>query len=148
MISRCTNKNQPHYKRYGGRGVTVDPIWMGAGGFEWFLAEVGLKPGREYSLERKKNEEGYRPGNVVWATRGEQARNQRSNVWVELDGERKILKDWAKTMGVSYKLASARILKGWSARDALLVPAGGPRLLEQVGLCDCRRTAWLMRRTR
>jgi hypothetical protein len=121
MRSRCTYKNQPGSKNYLERGITVHPEWLRS--FEAFLQEVGLRPSPDHTLERKDNDKGYIPGNVVWATRHTQARNQRSNVWVEIDGERKILKDWARELGVSYKRASERIRAGWEPRRALLAPA-------------------------
>lgn len=28
MIQRCTNPNNPGWKHYGGRGITVSPRWL------------------------------------------------------------------------------------------------------------------------
>ncbi|MDF3036582.1 MAG: hypothetical protein K0S28_1856, partial [Paucimonas sp.] len=38
MIQRCTNPNQSHYERYGGRGVTVCDAWKT---FANFYADMG-----------------------------------------------------------------------------------------------------------
>jgi hypothetical protein len=121
MRRRCKNKNQVNYARYGGRGVTVCKGWDES--FEAFLADVGPRPSPQHSLERKKNELGYQPGNVCWATDGEQNRNMRTNVWVEMNGRRQILKDWARELGVSYKRVSERIVGGWDPVEALTTPA-------------------------
>jgi hypothetical protein len=73
MIQRCTNPNQPHYERYGGRGVTVCWQWRN---FEGFYADMGDPPeGR--SIDRIDNMKGYEPGNCRWATGSEQNANQR-----------------------------------------------------------------------
>jgi hypothetical protein len=76
MIDRCFNDKLPDYKNYGGRGITVDPRWLGEGGFANFLADMGERPART-SLDRENNEHGYSKTNCRWATRSQQARNTR-----------------------------------------------------------------------
>jgi hypothetical protein len=125
MRRRCKNKNQVNYPRYGGVGVTVCKEWDES--FVAFLAAVGPRPSPQHSLERKKNHLGYQPGNVIWATTGEQSRNMWTNVWVEMDGRRQILKDWCKELGIiGYKQASERIINGWDKVAAITTPAGIP----------------------
>jgi hypothetical protein len=75
MKDRCLRKNHPHYKDYGGRGITVCPEWIAS--FEAFLRDVGRKPSPELTLERIDNNDGYNKRNVKWATWNEQARNRR-----------------------------------------------------------------------
>ena len=75
MIQRCTNPNQPHYERYGGRGVTVCDAWRGS--FEAFYADMGEPTTDTHSIDRKDNMRGYEPGNCRWATLSEQRQNQR-----------------------------------------------------------------------
>lgn len=90
MISRCTDPEWPQYEDYGGRGITVCPEWFD---FQNFIKDVGLRPSVDYTLDRKDNSRGYEPGNVRWATREEQARNRRSNVWVKAGDRMLIIKD-------------------------------------------------------
>ena len=73
MVSRCVNPNDSAYKNYGGRGIRVDPAWVGRGGFQAFYASVGPRPpgkspkGRAlWSLGRIDNDGPYAPGNVEW----------------------------------------------------------------------------------
>lgn len=73
MWVRCTNPRNKDWHNYGGRGITVCKRWRK---FENFLADQGLKP-EGLTLERVNNEKGYTPKNCKWATRAEQARNQR-----------------------------------------------------------------------
>lgn len=74
MLARCENPNLKPYPRYGGRGVTVHPLWHD---FEPFFAHVGRRPTPQHSLDRFPNPDGnYEPGNVRWATWNEQNRNK------------------------------------------------------------------------
>lgn len=75
MLKRCTDRKHPAFKNYGGRGITVCVEWRHD--FAAFLKHVGPCPGPGYSIDRKENDGHYEPGNVRWATRQEQARNQR-----------------------------------------------------------------------
>lgn len=76
MRNRCNNPRSPDYKWWGARGVKVCNEWNGSKGFPNFrdhasgLAHYG-EPGR--SLDRIDNEGDYEPGNVRWATHGEQS---------------------------------------------------------------------------
>lgn len=75
MMTRCTNPKHNRWHRYGGRGIKVCDRWLNS--YEDFLADVGRRPGPDYSLDRYPNADGdYEPGNVRWATDGEQARNK------------------------------------------------------------------------
>lgn len=74
MIGRCNNKNDARYSSYGGRGIQVCERWRK---FENFLADIGLKPSKGLSLDRKDNDGDYEPGNCRWATAKEQANNTR-----------------------------------------------------------------------
>jgi len=76
---RCFNQKNPKHKDYGARGVTVCARWLGRGGFANFLADVGPRPGPTYSLDRKEVNGNYEPGNVRWATPGQQSDNKRNN---------------------------------------------------------------------
>lgn len=75
MLNRCENVNQPHYERYGGRGIRVCERWHD---FVNFLADMGDRPSPQHSLERIDNNGHYEPGNVRWATASEQRRNART----------------------------------------------------------------------
>lgn len=76
MKNRCTNPKCQRYEIYGARGIKVCARWTES--YEAFLADVGRRPGPEYSLDRYPDNDGdYEPGNVRWATRQQQRANQR-----------------------------------------------------------------------
>lgn len=89
MIQRCTNKNAPGYKNYGGRGISICQEWINS--FLQFYHSVGPRPSPNHSLDRVNNDGNYEPGNVRWATRKEQNRNTRRTL---LGHECPICKEW------------------------------------------------------
>ncbi len=98
MIDRCRNSDAKEYPNYGGRGIKVHPDWVRA--FDPFIEHIGLRPSRKHTLDRINNDGNYEPGNVRWATRADQARNKRTNRWIEFAGRRMVLEDWAKQVGI------------------------------------------------
>lgn len=74
MMSRCYNPAAPHYKNYGGRGIKVDSSWHH---FRHFAKDMGIRPGDDWTIERKDNNAGYCKSNCVWATRSDQCINRR-----------------------------------------------------------------------
>lgn len=75
MKRRCLYKSHKNYKHYGGRGIKVCPEWQND--FLAFYNHIGRAPGKEYTVDRIDNEGNYEPGNVRWATKSEQSKNQR-----------------------------------------------------------------------
>lgn len=119
MVRRCHDENNPAYHNYGGRGVTVCERWHT---FENFFADMGVRPPGG-TLDRTNNDLGYSPENCRWASRKEQARNQRTNRSIEINGVSKLVCEWAEISGVSASLLIARKFKfNWPDSD-LLKPA-------------------------
>ncbi len=61
---------------------------------------MGERPAAHLTVERRDNDGNYEPQNCYWGTRAIQSRNRRANVWVDYDGERLILTDACKAVGV------------------------------------------------
>jgi hypothetical protein len=122
MISRCTNPNVPHYPSYGGRGITVCERWLNS--FENFLADMG-EPPPGLTIDRLNNDYGYYKENCAWKTPLDQALNRggkRKSVKLTFDGFTLTFKEWAKKLGVDYKMLSARYYKGWPIERILTEP--------------------------
>lgn len=95
---RCFDPAASNYKHYGGRGITMAPLW--AADFAAFYAELGeCPPG--FTLDRIDVAKNYEPGNCRWATQGQQVRNTRRNVFVEHQGVRVVMRDFARALGVN-----------------------------------------------
>lgn len=108
--TRCYNKNGASYSNYGGRGIKVCDRWLTS--FENFLSDMGERPAGK-SIDRWPDNDGpYSPQNCRWATRAEQARNKRNNVWIEIRGETRTLSEWARHYGVLKATASLRYANG------------------------------------
>lgn len=115
MRERCRDKKN---KRYGGRGISLDKRWRS---FDNFLADMGPKPTPQHTIERKDVNGNYEPGNCRWATKDEQRRNQRRSVYIEFNGQRVLLMDVTKQLGLDRNVVYGRLKMGWSLPEALLL---------------------------
>lgn len=125
MKNRCSNPKCDGFHKYGARGIVVCERWESS--FEAFLNDMGERPSKHHSIDRKDNSSGYSPENCVWADPRQQARNRRSNVWMTFYGKTMVRKDWAKVSGVDHVTIIYRIKRGWSERDAVWTPVNHNR---------------------
>jgi len=85
MHRRCYDTTRKDYRRYGAKGVRVDPRWWD---FQNFLDDMGYPP-EGLTLEREDSTLPYGPTNCKWATVTENNRNRSICVAVakcDLDG--------------------------------------------------------------
>lgn len=106
MKARCLRPTHPAWHNYGGRGITVCPLWLGSFGAFWKDMGPTYSPGLE--LDRANNDAGYSPENCRWVTPKTQARNQRRNR--RIGG--KTLAEIAETAGIGYSTISYRVSAG------------------------------------
>ena len=117
MKHRCSNPANVAWKNYGGRGIYVCERWRNS--FEDFFADMGYRPDKQYDLDRINNNGNYEPGNVRWATRAQNVRNQRSNFLIEINGVSKCGAEWAEIAGRERHTIINRYKRGIRG-DALL----------------------------
>lgn len=119
MKQRCYNHRHSQFKNYGARGIVVCERWLDS--FDAFFADMGLQP-LGMTLDRRDNDGNYEPSNCQWATRLEQRRNQRNVIYLEHDGRRLTLQEWAKLYRMDDETLRRRVQRGMAVRDALTTP--------------------------
>ncbi len=120
MIVRCENPNHTKYHHYGGKGIRVCPKWRES--FPAFLADLGHKPTKKHTLERRDGGKDYTPENCYWATRVQQNNNTTRNRLITWRGENHTLADWARIMRLPRTVVTNRLYHHWSIERALTKP--------------------------
>ncbi len=89
MKRRCHNSDNPHYKNYGGRGITIFAGWINnfRAFYNWAIAN-GWKKG--LWIDRINNDGNYRPENCRFVTSAVNNQNRRSTKlnWDKVKGIR------------------------------------------------------------
>ncbi len=132
MKDRCNNPKSTQYDCYGKRGIKVCRGWTED--FAAFFNDMGSRP-QEKTLDRIDNNANYScgkcaecidnnwPPNCRWATKAEQERNKRTNVFLTCQGRTQILKDWATEMGADPMVLHSRLKRwGGDVERAILTP--------------------------
>lgn len=119
MRSRCNNPNNPAFDRYGGAGITICPEWDD---FQVFLRDMGRRPSKDHTIERKEGHKGYTPENCIWADWDTQQNNRKNNVVLEFGGRRQTVAQWARELGIGDTTVRMRLDAGWTVERALTTP--------------------------
>ena len=118
MKDRCLNHNHIAYKYYGGRGIKVCERWQS---YHAFISDMGNKPNSKHTLERINGNDGYHPGNCIWATVIDQNRNKTNGITI--DGVKKCAKEWCNQFGLKYTTYKYRVYKiGLDRQSAIVMP--------------------------
>lgn len=128
MRARCLDKTHKSYSRYGARGIHVCDRWLI---FENFLADMG-EPPKGATLGRINNDKGYEPSNCQWETPKQQANNRHNSRFLEFNGVKLTISQWANVIGVPHCTISRRLRLGWSIAKTLTKP---PRR-QKNSVCD------------
>jgi hypothetical protein len=75
MLNRCENKNDPAYRNYGARGITVCDRWHDT---SLFVEDMGPRP-EGTSIDRIDNDGNYEMSNCRWADNYQQNSNRRNS---------------------------------------------------------------------
>ena len=115
---RCLNPNDPKYKNYGHRGITICREWReNFVGFQEWAISHGYTD--SMSIERIDVNKGYEPANCTWIPPSKQALNKTTTKRIEFNGETKSMSEWAKELGLNYGTLKSRIDHGWDPERAL-----------------------------
>lgn len=136
ILKRVSATKGKYYRNYGARGITVCDRWRS---FKNFVEDMGRRPGPEYSIDRYPNQDGnYEPGNCRWATTGEQTTNRCDNIFVDYNGERVLLVELTRRLGVSRGIVYGRLKLGWGLNEALHTPVQPRKKQATAGLGGSR----------
>jgi hypothetical protein len=121
--TRCTNKNDPHYNRYGGRGITVCDEWKND--FEAFCNwAMSNDYADDLTIDRIDNNGNYCPSNCRWVTVKEQNQNKRNVILLTYNGETKSAAEWARKLNLGHDTIRQRYRKGWTVEQCLFGKKG------------------------
>jgi hypothetical protein len=120
MKKRCYNQRDPHYKYYGGRGITVCPRWLvgedDKTGAECFLGDMGPRP-PGLTLQRIDREANYCPENCRWAPLTRPRKR-----FVVLSGKTLPLAQVAQMVGLKLQTLVSRLRSGMVLEEAIARP--------------------------
>lgn len=108
--ARCVNPEAQHFRHYGGRGIEfrfASPTEAAL----WIRDNLGLERSKE--IDRRDNDGHYEPGNLRWATRSEQLRNQRRS-------KVRALPNWESPYS---PVTTARLLRAGIGEDEIMAMA-------------------------
>lgn len=111
MKNRCERPTNPGYPNYGGRGIRFD-FKSVTEATQWIMDNLGLEKDKE--LDRINNNGNYAPGNIRYATKSENMRNQRRSKLVASDEE------WARTRSPLSIYATRRYLREGFPKEAII----------------------------
>lgn len=126
IINRLTLTYIPAFPSYGGRGISMCERWWD---FSNFIADMGPRPSKKHSIDRIDVNGNYEPSNCRWVTWDVQAHNRTDNVFIEHDGRRQTLTQWANEIGVKVGTLWWRHRRGWPP-EAILTPVSHPYALK------------------
>lgn len=111
MRARCRNKNNPSYKYYGGKGISVCEEWDDFSAFETWAIENGYDENAEYgecSIDRVDVNGDYEPKNCRWITMKEQQRNKQNTRKLTYNEDTKPLTEWVEIFGLDVNIVGQR----------------------------------------
>lgn len=118
ILHKLHNYHNKHYKDYGRRGIKVCNEWRNdfMNFYNW---AVNNGYDDTLTIDRIDNNKGYSHDNCRWATLKQQARNQRSNTNITINGKTHCLSEWCEIYNINYRKVQSRLKYGWTIEKAL-----------------------------
>lgn len=123
MKQRCENQRCSSYKDWGGRGIRVCDEWHDFAYFQQWALSNGYD--KSLSIDRIDVNGNYEPSNCRWCTKIEQMNNQRSNRFVEVNGEKHTIAEWSRITGIKCGTIAGRLDRGWEPAAAIYTEVRG-----------------------
>jgi hypothetical protein len=122
MKRRCTDAKFKDFPKYGGAGIKVCDRW--AESFIAFLADMGVRPSLDHSIDRLDPSGNYEPSNCRWATALQQLTEHKRDLCpVTIDGISYPNRAAAcAAFGVRPSTVSERLKAGYSVEEAITAP--------------------------
>lgn len=116
----CYSPKSPDYPSIGGQGIGC--YWHNKEFREfvvWVESNLGALPGAGHKLGRIDHQGDFAPGNLAWSTAKQVGNRCLKNTYIEYQGRRQSLKQWAEEYGVNYHTFRDRYFRGWDFQKAL-----------------------------
>ena len=116
--TRCYNQNDPHFKRWGARGITVCDEWKNdfKSFYDWSMSN-GYSD--ELTIDRIDNNGNYEPSNCRWVSVYEQNKNKRNVKFITYNGKTQSIVEWTHELGLGKETIRERLKRGWSETECI-----------------------------
>lgn len=120
---RCYNLNSKAYKRYGGRGISMQENWKNNKiKFTNDIIEIlGHRPPGRHLLDRIDNNGNYEINNLRWLTPAKSNLNTSRNIIIKIGCEEKTISEWSEISGIAEATLAYRFKKKWP-EEKFLIP--------------------------
>lgn len=98
MVQRIINPNSVNYKWYGGKGISLDSLWLDFAQFKVDMESTWFVGG---TIERVDNRLGYSKSNCKWVSKSEQALNRSSTYRLNYMGNSYSVSELADSLGLN-----------------------------------------------
>ena len=121
--TRCYNTNDPHYERWGGKGIIMCDDWKNSfkAFYDWAIAN-GYND--KLTIDRIDNNGNYEPLNCRWTTVAEQNQNKKNVILLSYNGVTMSCGAWSKKLNLGKNTIRLRYNKGWTIEECLFGKRG------------------------
>lgn len=104
---RCLSPNNPNYRYYGERGISICNEWTNYQCFRDWALSSGYSEG--LSIDRIDVNGNYEPKNCRWTDSKTQQNNRRSCRYLTMNGETHTAKEWSEILDINYQTLYANL---------------------------------------